>query len=258
MYNTNPKTFLIKKYEELLEFEKKTIFAEFNYINEIYSFILSFADKGDQECEMLYNIHSSLIKRCIDESINILKKANKDDLINLFYMHINRIHYIIYYLNKSFVYLDRYYTKRKFIPSLNKHSFDLFKNNFLIPFKGDLFDALIYFFKNNNNLDNEEKIKKIKRLFKVILIPEDMNNPKIYKKNNEIIWQNEDNNNNSLKKIDIWFNNYFLQNYITLIETKVKEFQNLSISEYISSILNFKYHPYILKIILIQFIMIKF
>ena len=55
---------IIKKYKELVEYEKKSIFPEPNLITELYTLVYYQADMGDDEEKSLYNLHSSLTKRC--------------------------------------------------------------------------------------------------------------------------------------------------------------------------------------------------
>ena len=76
-------------------------------------------------------------------------------------------------------------------------------------------------------------------------------NPKIVKKDNEIFWENESDNGQyveeNYKCFDYWFNNYLSKDINSLYENKVKEIENLPISEYIEAILNIKYQPHLLK-----------
>ena len=85
----------------------------------------------------------------------------------------------------------------------------MFKNNFLIPCKDNLFKALINYLKDNHN---GEKSNEIKNIFKLMNV-ESFSNPKIIKINNEIIWENEGKNlqQNENGIFDNWFNNYFLK-----------------------------------------------
>ena len=123
---------------------------------------------------------------------------------------------------------------------LIRQSFNIFANKFLVPCKDDLFKALINYLLNKNNLENEDISKEIKKIFNLMNI----NNPKIIKINNEIIWENERNNLSEKENemFDNWFNNYFLKEISSYYKNKSTEFENLSIPELFSSILNAKDH----------------
>ena len=244
----NSKIKILKKYKELVEYEKKSIFPEPNLITELYTLVYYQVDMGDDETKSLYNLHSSLIKRCVNESFNCIKNVQESEFLDLFIKQINKINYILYFLNRTFIYLDRYYVKLQNLSPINTKSFEIFKNNFLIPCKDDLFKALINNFLDNNNLENEENSSKIKKILN-LMNADKFSNPKIIKINNEIIWENEGNNfiENENGIFDYWFNNYVLKEISLYYYKKSIEFKNLPIPELISSILNVKYQPNSLK-----------
>ena len=63
---------IIQKYEELVEYEKKGISPGAKFINDIYSLVLKQTDYGNYQAKILYDLHSSLIERCMDESFNCI------------------------------------------------------------------------------------------------------------------------------------------------------------------------------------------
>ena len=79
---------IIKKYKELVEYEKKGIFPEPNLITELYTLVYYQADMGDDETKSLYNLHSSLIKRCVNESFNCIKNVQESEFLDLFIKQI--------------------------------------------------------------------------------------------------------------------------------------------------------------------------
>jgi len=236
---------LIKKYKELDEYEKKGISPGTKFINSIYALVFNLADMWEYENQILYDLHSSLIEKSIDESFNCIKNAQESEFFNLFNKEINRIKYIIFHLNRGFIYLDRFHLIARTLGSLNIKSFNMFKNNFLIPCKDNLFKSLMNYLKDNHN---GEKSNEIKNIFKLMNV-ETFSNPKIIKINNEITWENEGKNlqQNENGMFDNWFNNYFLKDISSYYNKKSIEFKNLSITELISSILNVKFQPNSLK-----------
>ncbi len=252
MEHDNTLKILKQKYKEFLELEKKGIFPDNYELMEFYSNVQYLADQGDYESESLYTLYIKCIKDCINESNKILNALNitDQDYINIFFKQIDKIYYIIFLLNKLFMYLDRFYTRTKNKNSLSKVSFDLYINEFIIPLKDNLYSVLSNYFKELENLDNEENEKKIKKIFKIMNF-DNIKNPKIVKKDNKIFWESESDNDQYVEEnyqfFDDWYNNYLSKVINSLYESKVKELENLPISEYIEAILNIKYQPHLLK-----------
>jgi len=240
---------IIEKYKELVECEKKGIFPGIVFISNIYDIVYYQSSLGDYETECLFNLYTSLISKCIDESFNSIKNAQNSEFLNLFNKQIKKINYIIYNLNKGFNYLDRFYMPDKNKISLNAHSFNILENNFLELCKDNLSKILLNYFKDNNNLENEEKSNEIKKILKLMNINKILPKIKLIKKNNEIIWENE----GSILSENIsyfffnWFTDYFLKDISSYYDKKSIEFKNLPIPELISSILNVECQPNSLK-----------
>ena len=253
MENNNIIQFFKEKYKDFLELVKQRKFPDNNVIMEFYDKVQDFSDKGDTENENLYNLYTSFIKDCIFKSTNIIKNSNvKDvDYINLIIQQTDKIYHIILLLSRLFSYLDRFYTTAKHKLSLNKLSFELFKNEFFIPIKDNLYNVLSNYFIELEKLDNDENAIKIKKIFNIMNSFDNIYKPKIVKKNNEIFFENEGYNDNYVdekyKFFDNWFNNYFSEDLNSLFENKIKEIENLPISEYIIEILNMNYPPHIMK-----------
>ena len=206
----NFKAEVIKIYEELIEYEKKGIFPSLQFMSYFYTVVFNSVPYEEKETKIFYDFHSSLIKRCVDESYNCIKNAKESEYLNLFSKQIKKINYIIFHLSRGFGCLDRCYNE-----SLIVKSFKIYKNKFLIPCKDNLFKTLInYLLYNNNNLEDEENSKKIKKIFN-LMNADKISNQEIIKRNNEIIWKNEENNfsENENKILDNWFNNSFLKDF---------------------------------------------
>ena len=162
-------TKLKQKYKEFLELEKKRIFPDNSEIMAFFSNVQHLAHQNSDGYDNLYELYINCIKDCINESNKTISTLNitDQDYINIFCKQIDKIYYIIFLLNKLFMYLDEYYMERK-KSSLNKVSFDLYINEFIIPLKDNLYGALSYYFKELENLDNDENEKKIKKIIKIM------------------------------------------------------------------------------------------
>ena len=242
---------------------------------DFYSIVQVHCDKGDSESEIMYQLHSKLIKLFLNEYTKTLKKTSNIDFINLLYLNpffskkiirfipikcrkfslfnnkINKIKFLLYYLNSLlFVYLDRFYTKRRNIPSLNENAYILYINEFFIPIKDKLFMSLSDFFKEINIKESEQNIQDIKNVIQTMKELDELYKPKLVRKINKYFWESENDNKKpqiQYNFFDDWFNNYLLKDINILIEKEKKEIENLPISEYIMESLNMKYQPYILQ-----------
>ena len=224
-------------YKELIEYETKGIFPSQQFVSYFYSLVYH-AELSDLiESEHLYRLHSFYIEGCVDESYNCIKNAKESDFLNVFNKQINKINFIIFHLYRGFSYLERFYTHSQNKDPLIEKSFKIFKNRFLVLCQENLFKALInYLLYNNNNLENEEIYRKVKKIFNLMNLDEN-SKLNIIKINNEIIWKNEVSNlsENGNKIFDNWFNNYFLKDISSYYKNKSKIFENLIIPELISS-----------------------
>ena len=253
MNERDAKKILKEMFKKILEYQKQGIMPDNKFNNDFYSIVQKECDQGDSESENMYNLHSYFIENSIEKSISALESVKKEGItINLLYEEIIKIEYIIFLLNKLFTYLDRFFTNGKSKNTLNQKSFYLYKNNFFMPLKKDISNALTSYFKEIDKIDNEENERKIRKIFQ-FMNTDRIFNPTIVKKNKEIKWENEEsenppkNINITVDSFDDWFHVHFLPDINSLFESKVKEVKNLPIKEYISSILNFKYQPIILK-----------
>ena len=109
--------------------------------------------------------------------------------------------------------------------------------------------ALTDFFKEINIKDSEQNQQDIKKVIQTMNEIDELYKPILVNKNNGVIWESENNNKPSkqYKFFDEWFNNCFLKDINSLFENKIKEIQNLPISEYITEIVNIKYQPYLMQ-----------
>ena len=80
---------------------------------EAYLHVQVCADYSDANCYELYNYYNIKIKEFITFCMNELVKENEDNLINKFFEYTDRIYLFIYYMQRIFCYLDRFFTKVK-------------------------------------------------------------------------------------------------------------------------------------------------
>ena len=212
---TIAKNKIIKKYNELVEYEKKGIFPEPNFIVEFYTLVYQQTDLG--RAKILYNFHSLLTQRYVDESFRCIRNAQESEFLNIFIKQINKTNYILYFLYRAFDYVDRNINNTNLAP-ISTQSFRILKDLFLIHCQDKLSKALTNYFLDNNNLENEENSSKIKKILNLMNVDK-FSEQKIIKKNNEIIWENEGNNliKNGKNMFDEWFNNYVLKEILVFL-----------------------------------------
>ena len=88
------------------------------------------ADEGDSNCAYLFNYYNKTIKDYILESYNELIEEKNSNLIDKFLERINKINILIYWMQRIFSYLDRFYTRAKFKTTLSESAMDLYKSLF--------------------------------------------------------------------------------------------------------------------------------
>ena len=149
-----------------------------------------FSDKGDKESQELYEYYIQIIENYIIDCKNKLIEEEKSNLIDGFLFHTKNINFVIYYMQRIFSYLDRFYTIAKAKVSLSKSAMNLYKSIFYEEFKNKIQDEI-------NTLEKEEKIandelnSKIHRV-KEILEEVNLENPKIVVQKRKIIkWENQ-------------------------------------------------------------------
>ena len=203
---------------KILEYLKNGVFSNntSGNFNNAYSIVYSLSDKGDNECKKLFLYHNQTIYKYILECKKKLISESNINLIDNFLVYIKKINFLIYWMNRIFTYLDRFYTKSMIVKkSLSQAAMDIYKSNFFDEIKKDIFielDKLI----NEDRKGNKESRRKIKNIM-LILKDFDMEYPKIVKENNKFIWINEENkyeeNENEQKTVeqDLWFNEYFIK-----------------------------------------------
>ena len=193
------------------------------------------ADYSDANCYELYNYYNIKIKEFITFCMNELVKENEDNLINKFFEYTDRIYLFIYYMQRIFCYLDRFFTKVKVKNPLSNVGADLYKSNFLKEFQPKVLSEIFKLIREEGNAKKDFLKIKIKKLMEIVQDME-IKNPIIKKKNNIIKWEDKNNDIISLESIEILFYNEYYKYIEEYLKTKSNEVLNEnSISEYISS-----------------------
>ena len=227
-----------------------------SYMNA-YTIVNGMADIGDQESEALFNYHNKIIQGYIDDCSNLIKKESKGQLIDSFIKQTENINFLIYWMNRIFTYLDRFYTKAKSKHSLSENAISLYKQYFFEPVQNDIYIEVNKLIKEDRNCNIESR-PKIKTILK-ILYDIDLANPKIVKENNKISWISEkgvETKNETIYQ-DRWFNEFTKETTKFAKDKGNADIHNMSAPEYIVSQLKFideesvreteyinpKYHP---------------
>ena len=100
-----------------------------SYMNA-YTVVQGMADGGDAESEALFNYHNRTIQGYIEDCSNLIKKESKGQLIDSFIKLTENINFLIYWMNRIFCYLDRFYTKAKSKQTLSQNAIKLYKEFF--------------------------------------------------------------------------------------------------------------------------------
>ena len=209
-----------------------------SYMNA-YTIVQGMADLGDESSEALFNYHNKTIQGYIEDCSNLIKKESKGQLIDSFIKHTDKINFLIYWMNRIFTYLDRFYTKAKNKNSLSQNAISLYKQYFFDPFGSDIYIEVSKLIKEDRNCNIESR-PKIKTILK-ILFDIDLANPKIVKENNKISWVAEkgiDTRNDTLYQ-DKWFAHFTTETTKFAKDKGNADIHNMSAPEYILSQLKY-------------------
>ena len=211
---------------------------------EAYTYVQYYAYYEDANGYELYNYYNLKIKEFITFCMNELVKENEDNLINKFFEYTDRIYLFIYYMQRIFCYLDRFFTKVKVKNSLSNVGADLYKSNFLKEFQPKVLSEIFKLIREEGNAKKDFLKIKIKKLMEIVQDME-IKNPIIKKKNNIIKWEDKNNDIISLESIEILFYNEYYKYIEEYLKTKSNEVLNEnSISEYISSQMKYMKEEY--------------
>ena len=242
-FKTGKKEIEREMIRNILEYLKNGVFPNNNpnsFMNA-YTIVQVLSDMGDDKSQNLFNYHNDTIKNYILDCTIDLRKENNTNLIDSFLHHTENITFLIYWMNRIFCYLDRFFTKTKNSKkSLAKSAMNLYKDEFFSEFKSDIFIEVNKLIKEerNGNLESRNKIKSVMK----ILNDSDLASPKIIKENNRIIWISEtgEDGKSETPIQDEWFNDYFKSDTIKFAEAKANaDIHSMSAPEYVLSQLKY-------------------
>ena len=160
------KTGFINKLLEDLKTDNGNIKIVPSEYMDCYEEIQIAADLGEIESGKLFNFHNETIEKYIIECKNKLIEESKTNLIDGFLKYTNKINFFIFWMNRIFCYLDRFYNKIK-ETSLSKKAMDLYKSIFYEEFKDNIQEEINKIKAEGNN-ENDELNTKYKNIMKII------------------------------------------------------------------------------------------
>ena len=250
MPNSKFKDFSVAKKEvetemikNILEYLKNGVFPNHrpnSYMNA-YTAVLVCIDSGnDETSQKLLDYHNNTIETYIKECYDEVNKETNINLIDAFIYQTDHITILIYWMNRIFCYLDRFYTKAKVKSTLAKCALNLYKNKFFENLKEKIFTEVNKLIKEDRrgNRDYRPKIKNVMKILRYL----DFQNPKIVKENNRIFWTDDLTNNEKPETEiqNIWYDNYFEGDTAKFASDKGKnDIQTMSAPEYVLSQLKY-------------------
>ena len=216
--NTKYKDFVTVKIDveaemikNILEYLKKGVFPKANSAHSYmiaYNAVQLYCDEGDKQSLELFNYHNKIIEHFIKECYKKLSEETNSNLIDSFIMYCDKITILIYWMNRIFCYLDRFYTRAKVKKNLAQCALELFKGNFLDNTFESVFVEVNKLIKEDRQ-ENKEYRKKIKDIMKIFNFS-DFQFAKIIKENNSIFWvMDKVNESRELVYQDQWYQKYF-------------------------------------------------
>ena len=230
----------------IMEYVKNDVFPKNSsdcYMNA-YTLVQSKVDSGIDEA--LFNYHNEIIREVVDHCYKKVKDKKNIEMVDSFIKQTERINFLIYWMNRIFTYLDRFYTNSHNKRSLSKNAIDIYKNYFFIPLQGEIHKEVNKLIKEDRccNIEQRPKVKIIMKIISDL----DLANPKIIKEHNSIYWV-EDTAPIKNKKVKIekkteygdkWFKDTFERETTRFIKDKaMKDASSMSASEYIAAELKY-------------------
>ena len=230
----------------IMDYVKNDVFPNNSsdcYMNA-YTIVQTKVDSGIDEA--LFNYHNEVIKEVIEHCYKKVKDKKNLELIDIFIKQTEKINFLIYWMNRIFTYLDRFYTNSHNKRSLSKNAIDLYNNYFFLPMQTEIHKEVNKLIKEDRCCITEQR-PKIKIIMKIIS-DLDLANPKIIKEHNSIYWIEDTTpiKNKKVKKKkktehgDKWFKETFERETTKFIKDKAaKDATSMSASEYIAAQLKY-------------------
>ena len=249
MLNVQPKLNDIKKVKKelekemikgILEYVKKGTFpnnSPNSYMNA-YTLVQNVADMGDPQCEELFKYHNKIIQTFIESCYKKINKLSGTQFVDCFIKETENINFLIYWMNRIFTYLDRFFTKAKMKNSLSKNAINLYRDYYFTLLQDEIHKEVNKLIKEDRNCNIESR-PKIKIILKVIN-DLDLVNPKIIKENNKISWIPDKPEKSDFAFAQKWYNDSFEKETIKFVKDKANiDIHNMSAPEYITSQLKY-------------------
>ena len=207
------------------------------YMNA-YTAVNILSDLGDKQSADLLNYHDSTIESYIIDCKKKLNKETTNNLIDAFIEHTEHITILIYWMNRIFCYLDRFYTKAKTKKSLATGAMELYKSRLFDDFQKNIFLEVNKLIKEdrNGNKESRAKVKAIMRILKEL----DLDEPKIIKENNKISWISGKNSEKEGADVQNDWYGYFEGETVRFAKDKAnQDIHSMSAPEYVLSQLKY-------------------
>ena len=227
----------------ILEYVKNGKFPHNNpnsYIN-VYTYVQTYSDVDTEKSKELFNYQNKILKDFIEESLKKMKKLSNIQFIDAFIKKTENINFLIYWMNRIFTYLDRFFMKSSQKCSLYKNAQNLYRDFFFIHLQSKVYREINKLIKEDRkcNLEFRPKIKTVLKIINDL----DIIYPKIIKENNKLVWVAEKNTENEKNEFifgNKWYNDSFEDETRQFSEEKAKnDIHNMSASEYITSQLKY-------------------
>ena len=226
----------------ILNYLTKGIFPNNNpesFMNA-YTIAHHLCDLGDKQTNDLLQYHNKIITNYMIDCKNELKKQSNNNLLNDFLHHTEHIYILIYWMGRIFSYIDQHYNKHKTKTTLSKESMKLYAKIFFEDFQINIFNEVNKLIKEDRNGNTEVRptIKRVLKIFKDL----DLENPKIMKENNRIVWIGDNNTGekSNPEVQELWFNSYFSKETELYASTKASnDIRSMSTPEYVASQLKY-------------------
>ena len=127
-----------------------------SYMNA-YTIVQNMADMGDEECGQLFDYHNKIITGFVELCYKNVSQESNIQLIDSLIKNTENINTLIYWMNRIFTYLDRFYTKAKNKQSLSKNSMEIYKTKLFVPLEKEIYREVNKLIKDDRNCNTELK-----------------------------------------------------------------------------------------------------
>ena len=203
----------------------------------IYNFVSKYRNK-DIEASHLYKYFNNTLKETFEELSKNLKDKQNNEIIDLFIDFAKKIDIIIFFMYKTFSYLEFYYVRNFNKEKILKCALEIYKKYIFLPIQKQVTDEVNKLLKEDRlgKKEYRQKIKKILSIMKTM----DLSSPAILKnEKKEFVWIEKDSEKKNTSIQKYWFD-LFMKDTEEFLIAKIKEdLQKNSIPEFIKIQLKF-------------------